>query len=249
MIPIGNMWAARGACIGKTEIMFDEDGRDRAKAICARCPVKNQCLQFALDSDILEGVWGGRDFEERTKICPICGKAKAPDALGCNGAHTLERLARLIEQQQAGDIGVSVSIRSTPTAPTSPGCIQLRGKSHSSARAYKQGCRCAPALAALTKERAARPPAIQGRPPMSQMQRFMGLVEIDGDHWRWTGSTNGSGYGNFWNGVTNVRAHLFAYRAFKGPMAEGARLKPTDESRGERPCVNPDHFELVGRVA
>lgn len=37
----------------------------RAKAICARCPVRQRCLVFALDTHQEYGIWGGRDEGER----------------------------------------------------------------------------------------------------------------------------------------------------------------------------------------
>jgi WhiB family redox-sensing transcriptional regulator len=37
----------------------------QAKAICAGCPVRRQCLAFALDTRQDHGVWGGMS-EERT---------------------------------------------------------------------------------------------------------------------------------------------------------------------------------------
>jgi WhiB family redox-sensing transcriptional regulator len=37
----------------------------RAKAICAGCPVRRQCLAFALDTRQDHGVWGGMSEEER----------------------------------------------------------------------------------------------------------------------------------------------------------------------------------------
>ena len=37
----------------------------RAKAICARCPVRQRCLAFALDTHQEYGIWGGRDEGER----------------------------------------------------------------------------------------------------------------------------------------------------------------------------------------
>lgn len=40
-----------------------------AKAVCGRCPVKNECLQWALDSSPMpEGIWGGTDEDERADI-------------------------------------------------------------------------------------------------------------------------------------------------------------------------------------
>ena len=37
----------------------------QAKAICAGCPARQQCLAFALDSRQDHGVWGGMSEEER----------------------------------------------------------------------------------------------------------------------------------------------------------------------------------------
>ena len=37
----------------------------RAKAICARCPVRQRCLAFALDTGQEYGIWGGYDEDER----------------------------------------------------------------------------------------------------------------------------------------------------------------------------------------
>jgi WhiB family transcriptional regulator, redox-sensing transcriptional regulator len=40
----------------------------RAKAICARCPVRQRCLAFALDTHQEYGIWGGHDEEERRTL-------------------------------------------------------------------------------------------------------------------------------------------------------------------------------------
>jgi WhiB family transcriptional regulator, redox-sensing transcriptional regulator len=39
-----------------------------AKAICARCPVRRQCLTFALRTRQADGIWGGMTEEERAFI-------------------------------------------------------------------------------------------------------------------------------------------------------------------------------------
>jgi WhiB family transcriptional regulator, redox-sensing transcriptional regulator len=41
----------------------------QAKAICAGCPVRRQCLAFALDTRQDHGVWGGMSEEERLHAC------------------------------------------------------------------------------------------------------------------------------------------------------------------------------------
>lgn len=41
---------------------------NRAKAICARCPVQEECLAFAVATNQEFGVWGGCDEDERRRI-------------------------------------------------------------------------------------------------------------------------------------------------------------------------------------
>src|SRR5260370_38817788 len=39
-----------------------------AKAICARCPVRRECLAFAQRTGQLHGVWGGMSEQERDLV-------------------------------------------------------------------------------------------------------------------------------------------------------------------------------------
>jgi len=43
----------------------DVDYTSEAKQICAQCPVRRQCLQYALDNEERFGVWGGSDETSR----------------------------------------------------------------------------------------------------------------------------------------------------------------------------------------
>lgn len=40
---------------------------DEAKAICARCPLKDPCLAYAITFDV-EGTWGGSTLKERNRL-------------------------------------------------------------------------------------------------------------------------------------------------------------------------------------
>ena len=40
----------------------------RAKAVCACCPVSEDCLTLALRSGEVEGIWGGLDADERREL-------------------------------------------------------------------------------------------------------------------------------------------------------------------------------------
>lgn len=64
--------AAKGQCTGLTELMF-YNGPNKmiyahAKTVCIGCPVKEECLTFALDECIDEGVWGGTSERERKRM-------------------------------------------------------------------------------------------------------------------------------------------------------------------------------------
>ena len=47
--------------------MSDEDAGE-AKAICAQCPVRQACLEYALTNRERDGVWGGATERERRRI-------------------------------------------------------------------------------------------------------------------------------------------------------------------------------------
>ena len=56
-------WRKRAACLGK-EDQFFPDPSDRyairaAVAICAECPVKKQCQEFARTIRVRHGIWAG----------------------------------------------------------------------------------------------------------------------------------------------------------------------------------------------
>lgn len=55
------------ACRGATGFMYPSDARGvpAAKAVCAGCPVRAECLEFALANDERWGVWGGTSERQR----------------------------------------------------------------------------------------------------------------------------------------------------------------------------------------
>jgi WhiB family redox-sensing transcriptional regulator len=64
-------WMARGKCKELPPgIFFPSDGVgvDVARKICADCPVKSPCLEYALANHIDHGVWGGTSERERRRI-------------------------------------------------------------------------------------------------------------------------------------------------------------------------------------
>ncbi len=49
----------------------------RAKAVCAGCQVRADCLRYALAADPLQGVWGGMSEEERRLLRQREAKARS----------------------------------------------------------------------------------------------------------------------------------------------------------------------------
>ena len=56
-------WRDFAACKGLTRVMFDEDHYAEAKAVCARCPVVEECR--AVSTEERHGVWGARTPGQR----------------------------------------------------------------------------------------------------------------------------------------------------------------------------------------
>ncbi|WP_311202682.1 WhiB family transcriptional regulator [Actinophytocola gossypii] len=40
----------------------------QAKAVCARCPVRTQCLEYALDNGLSHGIFGGMTESDRRTL-------------------------------------------------------------------------------------------------------------------------------------------------------------------------------------
>lgn len=66
-------WRRQAAC--RTEdpdLSFPAQGDmttvAEAKAVCARCPVRRPCLDFAIASNERSGIWGGLSRKDRNRI-------------------------------------------------------------------------------------------------------------------------------------------------------------------------------------
>lgn len=53
------------------------DERQAALNICGGCPVRADCLQYALDNPVL-GIWGGSNEKQRTEIARASGRTYDP---------------------------------------------------------------------------------------------------------------------------------------------------------------------------
>ena len=72
---------------------------ERAKAICAACPVRRDCLAFALRIGQADGIWGGLTEEERRKPAPVAGGGAGPTPDGPAPLATAAWPGELIEGQ------------------------------------------------------------------------------------------------------------------------------------------------------
>lgn len=64
-------WYDDAACReADTDVFFpvSESQSDAAKAICAACPVREACLEYALEVRPGDGVWGGLTATERHRL-------------------------------------------------------------------------------------------------------------------------------------------------------------------------------------
>jgi WhiB family redox-sensing transcriptional regulator len=64
-------WRQRAACRGVDPDIFypaSDEEAEAAKAICAQCPVREACLEYALANRERDGVWGGATERERRRI-------------------------------------------------------------------------------------------------------------------------------------------------------------------------------------
>ena len=64
-------WMATAKCRGVDPAEFfpsDGSGVDRAQRVCSGCPVRSECLDYALENRIEHGVWGGSSERERRRI-------------------------------------------------------------------------------------------------------------------------------------------------------------------------------------
>ena len=64
-------WMQEGSCREHPpELFFPSDGVGviTAQRICGTCPVRETCLEYALEHRIDHGVWGGASERERRRL-------------------------------------------------------------------------------------------------------------------------------------------------------------------------------------
>ncbi|MES1975714.1 MAG: WhiB family transcriptional regulator [Pseudomonadota bacterium] len=64
-------WRSEAACREMDPVIFFPESRDEVGAagpICAACPVREECLDYALANRIDEGTWGGVSERGRRRM-------------------------------------------------------------------------------------------------------------------------------------------------------------------------------------
>jgi len=64
-------WAAFASCRGSDPDLFFPGGDgnpSEAIRICSGCPVREACLEWALETRVRYGIWGGRTERERRRM-------------------------------------------------------------------------------------------------------------------------------------------------------------------------------------
>lgn len=74
------------------------------------------------------------------------------------------------------------------------------------------------------------------------MDRFLSHVNKTDSCWLWTASKDSRGYGYFYSGNKNVKAHRASYQFFVGEIPANMVI---DHLCKNPSCVNPKHIEAV----
>ncbi|MGH8904853.1 MAG: WhiB family transcriptional regulator [Egibacteraceae bacterium] len=69
-------WRDKARCLGMDSELFFPIGTtgpameqtERAKAVCRKCPVVHECLEWALSTNQDAGVWGDKTEDERRTL-------------------------------------------------------------------------------------------------------------------------------------------------------------------------------------
>src|SRR5690606_7322155 len=77
-------WRDKAACLTVDPELFFPVGNtgpavdqiEKAKTVCGRCTVSEQCLQYALETNQDSGVWGGLSEDERRALKRRAARAR-----------------------------------------------------------------------------------------------------------------------------------------------------------------------------
>ena len=122
-----NSWADMGSCTSADpDLFFPPSGVDTAyaRSICRSCPVRRECLDFALASGQKHGIWGGMTESQRRRLRRRTHPSN-PIERNPVARHTVEHHAvehQMVEHQlvehQVVDESVVVAVRHLRLVPS-----------------------------------------------------------------------------------------------------------------------------------
>lgn len=69
---MNDLWRKSAACLDAPDvsIFFPAPGHlhDEAMAFCNTCPVRAECLEYAVPQVTLQGIWGGKSERQRQRL-------------------------------------------------------------------------------------------------------------------------------------------------------------------------------------
>ncbi len=82
----GGAWRGDASCRDTDPELYFPSGStgaaheqiEAAKSVCRSCPVQGPCLRFAIETNQEDGVWGGRDEQERRRLRKAWREARRP---------------------------------------------------------------------------------------------------------------------------------------------------------------------------
>lgn len=72
-------WMSRARCRGRTDLnFFPEKGEHAPEVVefCSGCPVRVQCLDYALARNLDDGIWGGVTANRRVRARRAAARAQ-----------------------------------------------------------------------------------------------------------------------------------------------------------------------------
>jgi len=159
-------WWRQARCGAQGPGMFfaDDAGRS-AKALCAMCPVRGDCLAAGLEEP--DGVWGGLGRADRRRLVGLAHR------LACDPGHgdNARDVAKLLEEGAGpGQIGAVCGLSGSAVEALAAEGREAAGRGalpervaagdpsvrHGEPTTYNAGCRCQPCRAAMAAKYRAR---------------------------------------------------------------------------------------------
>jgi WhiB family redox-sensing transcriptional regulator len=80
------VWMSEARCRDEpAEVFFPTDGSgvEVARRICAACPVRERCLDYAITHRIEHGIWGGASERARRRMARDRSRRAGSEAVAC----------------------------------------------------------------------------------------------------------------------------------------------------------------------